>query len=160
ALNRPEMPVWVVSLISAGLGAFAGVVSEPLKEQAKNWAAIRQVRLELRVTIARNYVRISTLRFIIDRAPARAFFIASFLVCTDNGTEKLAHILKTKKELLFRDGQYDNLKSIFDALQVTKNTIPSTEEDRKRFTEAVKSADIYIRHGSIRRLRGLRYRIR
>jgi hypothetical protein len=160
ALDQPHTPVWIVSLISASLGAFAGVVSEPLKEQVKTYAAILQVRSELRATIARNEVRIRTLRFIIDRVPSTSFLIPILLVRTHIHIEQIAHILETKKELLFRDGQYENLKKLCETLQVVKNTMTSTVEIRKTLSEAVKSADISIRYGSVRRLRGLRYRMR
>jgi hypothetical protein len=106
-LNRPSMPVWVVSLISAGLGAAAGVLAEPLKTRVKLWADIHDLRKELRRALVRQEALMDALNRRIRSECINHEQLHSVHILKQVSTSAITYLLEYKKELLMREGLYE-----------------------------------------------------
>jgi hypothetical protein len=111
ALNRPAMPVWLVSLISAGLGATAGVLAEPLKTRVKLWADIHHLRKELRRALVRQEALMDALNSRIRSERINHEQLQSVYILKQVSTSAITYLLEYKKELLMREGLYDSERS-------------------------------------------------
>ena len=115
ALSRPSMPVWLVSLISGGLGAAAGIAAEPLKSRFKLWADIRELRRDLRRALLSQEALMHALHRRAEYEQLHAVYILERV-----STSGISYLLQYKKELLMREHLYDWVLNVRDLLDQVK----------------------------------------